>query len=115
MTQLPIICWFQTGNYSIQIVDSQTMQEALTPRQGTYTGGDNPTVLSVTFDTGFERDRYYEAVVTVETVAGSSNTSVHFSELESRFMTVTLYIPRYPIQLPLIFHILVQTTENKCE
>ena len=57
------------------------MLEAVPPRRGSYTGGANSTVVSEMFDAGFEYSRYYEVVVTAETLAGSSNTSVNFSEL----------------------------------
>lgn len=62
-------------------MNSQSMQEVVPPRQGNYIDGANPIIVSETFYSGFERERFYDAIITAETLAGTSNITFHFSEL----------------------------------
>ena len=57
------------------------MQQAVPTIQDTFPGSTNPTILTAMFEVGFETDRFYDAIVTAETLAGSSNVSARFSEL----------------------------------
>ena len=97
LLQPPLICWFQGAIYQLKLLDTLTRVQVPPNRQGTYRGDEIPTV-SESYEVGIEKEKDYEAVVVIESLTGTTNTTIQFSTFYHLSFPTCSHFIRFPFQ-----------------